>query len=963
MTQKSDNGRRIGGKSKIHLVPHTAIIALMLAGLSSAAPAFAQATPTPADAEATAEDTDNSQDIIVTGSNIRRNGYNERAPVQVFGEESSELNVATTINDFVGNLPANAGSQLSNVGTKNPNLIGASNFNLRNLGAGSTLVLINGRRAGKSPLADSLGNQFFDLNTLPTAVVSRVDIQTDGASAIYGSEAVAGVVNIVTKLGFEGVELNARTDFGISDSHGFDLAVGAKNDRGAFAIYGSYFKSQKTFNTDFDFLVERLIDRNGDGRVDTTANGDPLNSRFLSTSGAPDEYRNFSTGVATGTSVNDPDCVAAGGYVVTTNCLYDFAEQSGPISGERRYSGFAEFRYELGDDLLGSDGISLFGEVGLTQNEANRAAGPLTAPAGPTGGKYTIPANHPFNYFVASGTSIRWAPGCFDAVVGNEGGACVPVAVTTKDQIRPLGQSVSGRKAPVDSIFTNDSERYLLGLNADYGNWNIGLWAQRHSHRSSRSVPGNFVRSRLQAALNDFTLNPFGSAEATPTATSLKNPTITAGNDYAKLEAYGALTTIITKRNATQKTYDILISNSDLFTLPGGSAGIALGFQRRVETFRFDPDPNTDGAAPDPTIIGNTAVNSVFAETVLPLAKGLEVQAAIRFEDHGSVVGKTVDPKLAIRYDATPWLALRGSYGTSFQAPSSNQQGGIVNSGSVNYRTVGGTATCGGPELSSFIVAQVGQAVGTLKPQSAENINLGVVVQAGKFDASIDYWRYNYSNLIVNTQNAQAVLDNSCAGVANGLPPRPSDLITRAANGQPTKITLALENANRAVTDGVDVAMSYRADTGIGKLGARVALTYVNRFAFTTGVATSELAGTRNFLSGSFGSLPRWRGNLTGTFENGSHNMFTVLRYSSAYTNDDPVGLTTVPRIKKFITMDAQYSFSFEKLVGQDIKLTLGAKDIFDTDPPNVGDNRPGFDEQVHSPRGRVLYAGVGVKF
>lgn len=963
MANDPNNIIRIDRKRLLCIQSHAKIIASLAVTISLSGQALAQELASPENLQANVEAEESSQPIVVTGSNIRRSGYNERAPVQVFGEDSSELSVATTINDFVGNLPANAGSQLSNVGTKNPNLIGASNFNLRNLGAGSTLVLINGRRAGKSPLADPLGNQFFDLNTLPTAVVSRVDIQTDGASAIYGSEAVAGVVNIVTKLGFEGVEFNARTDFGISDSHGFDLAVGAKNDRGAFAVYGSYFKSQKTFNTDFDFIVDRLIDRNGDGLVDTTANGATLNSRFLSTSGAPDEYRNFSTGVPTGAAIVDPDCAAAGGYVVSPNCLYDFAEQSGPISGERRYSGFAEFRYELGENLLGSDGVSIFGEMGLTQNTANRAAGPLNAPAGPTGGKYTIPANHPFNYFVANGTGIRWAPGCFDAVAGNEGGTCTPVAVTTRDQMRPLGQSVSGRNAPVDSIFTNDSQRYLLGLNADYGDWNVSLWAQRHSHQSTRSVPGNFVRSRLQAALNDGTINPFGSAEATPNAVSLKNPTLTAGNDYDRLEAYGALTTVVTKRKATQKTYDILVSNGNLFALPGGSAGIAFGFQRRAETFRFDPDPNTDGAAPDPTIIGQTNVNSGFAEVVLPFIDGLELQAAIRYEDHGAVVGETVDPKIAVRYDATPWLALRGSYGTSFQAPSSNQQGGIVNSGSVNYRTAGGIATCGGNELSSFIVAQIGRPVGSLKPQSAENINLGMVVQTGKFDASLDYWRYNYSNLIVNTQNAQAVLDSTCAGVANGLPPTASDLVARQPNGQPTDIILALQNADRAVTDGIDLALSYQTDAGIGKVGARLALTYVNRFSFSTGATTTELAGNRNFLSGSFGSLPRWRGNLTGTIENGDHNAFAVVRYSSAYRNDDPVGGTSVPRIKEFITLDAQYSYSLETLIGQDAQLTLGVKDIFDTDPPSVGDNRPGFDEQVHSPRGRVMYVGVGLKF
>lgn len=924
-------------------------IAALLAGASAAS---AQETPS----------TD-LQEIVITGSNIKRNEYKDRAPVQVFGADSTELNIATTINDFVGNLPANTGSMLSNVGTKNPNLIGAANFNLRNLGAGSTLVLINGRRAGKSPLADPLGNQFFDLNTLPVSMIRRMDIQTDGASAIYGSEAVAGVVNIVTKLGFEGVELSAQSDFGVSDSLGFDLAVGAKGEKGAIAVYGSHYESDKTFNTDFDFLVNRLIDRNGDGKVDTTTNGEPVLSRFLSTSGAPDEYRRLANGVATGTAVIDPDCEAAKGYVVGTNCLYDFAEQSGPIAGEKRDIGFAEFRYDLGENVLGSDSLGVFGELGITRNTANRAAGPLNAPAGPFAGKYVIPANHPFNYFVLNGTGIRWAPGCFDSVVGNEGGACVPVAITTKDQLRPLGQSVSGRFAPEDSTFTNDADRYLLGLNAAFGNWNLDLWAQRHSQESVRAVPGNFVVSKLQAALNAGILNPFGSSEATPSAVSLKNPAIKAGNNYDQLKEYGALVSFIYTRKATQNTYDVLLSNGTLFELPGGSAGIALGFQRRNETFRFDPNPNTDDPTADPIIIGDTAVNSVFAEAVLPVSEKLEVQTAVRYEDHGSVVGETIDPKIAARFDATPWLALRGSYGTSFQAPSSNQQGGIVNSGAVNYRTVAGTATCGGAELSSFIVAQVGQPIGSLKPQSAKNLNFGFVVQADSFDTSLDYWRYDYTDLIVNTQNAQAVLDSSCAGVANGSPPKPSAFIERAANGQPTKIILALQNANKAVTDGFDLALNYRTDVGAAKLGARLTLTYVNTFEFTTGTVRSELAGKRNFLSGSFGSLPRLRGNLTGTFDRGAHSAFAVIRYSSAYTNDDPVVVATVPRIKEFVTVDAQYSYSLEELLDRDIRITLAAKNVFDKDPPDVGDNRPGFDEQVHTPRGRVVHAGVSVRF
>lgn len=917
----------------------------------------------------TAVDEPQGEEIIVTGSNIRRNALDQQSPVQVFAEGAPELAVAQTLTDFIANLPANAGSQLSNVGVRNPTLIGSANFNLRNLGAGSTLVLINGRRAGKSPLADPLGNQFFDLNTLPMGMIRRFDIQTDGASAIYGSEAVAGVVNVVTKLGFEGVEIDSRAEFSVNDTQVVNFAAGTTSDRGAFAVYASYYRGDMTFNTDFGFINDRLHDRNRDGLVDTTANGGPSNSLFLSTAGAPDEFRNFTNNVIGGTAVVDPDCAGAGGYVVGNQCLYDFAEQSSPIAGEERFSGFAEFRYDLGD-WLGSDGVTAYGEIGVTRNRATRAGGPQATANGATGGRYTIPANHPFNYFVANGTGIRFAPGCFDTVAGNEGGACVSVPITTQDGLRPLGQSFSGRRASENAVFTNDAQRFMAGLRFDYGDWSVDGWAQRYTHESTRTEPGNWIASRLQAALDSGILNPFGSAEATPDARSLRNPAITAGNDLDELAAAGVLYTELERRRASQTTADFLVSNGNLFDLPGGAVGIAVGYQFRTEDFRFDPDPilgNGLGSdrrpSPDPIIEGETRVHSVFAEVVLPVFDGFEVQAALRHEDHGDVVGATTDPKIAARYNVTDWLTVRGSYGTSFQAPTPNQQGGIVSSGSVIFKTTGGQAICGGPDLAAFTVAQVGRPVDRLRPQSAENINLGFVINGGGFDASVDYWRYNYSDLIVNTQSAQAVLDASCDGVRVGDAPRASDLIVRAPNGQPVLITLALQNANNAVTDGLDMQLGYSADTGIGRLGARISASYVNSFTFNAGGTTTELVGRRNFTSTSFGTLPRWRGNLTGTFANGAHSAFAVVRYIGDYANADPITRVAVPRIDEFVTLDLQYGFNLEDAIGVNATLNVGANNAFDKDPPFVGNNRPGFDEQAHSPRGRVLYVGIQAAF
>ena len=161
-------------------------IAAALGGISSHASA---------QSETLTQDIKSIERISVLGSNIRQIDTQSAAPVQYIGRDSIELSSIGSISDLVLNIPANAGSVVNPVSGAN---IGSSNFNIRNLGSGSTLVLINGRRAGKSPLSDNLGNQFYDLNQLPLSMVKSVDIQTDGASAIYGSEAVAGVVNIVT---------------------------------------------------------------------------------------------------------------------------------------------------------------------------------------------------------------------------------------------------------------------------------------------------------------------------------------------------------------------------------------------------------------------------------------------------------------------------------------------------------------------------------------------------------------------------------------------------------------------------------------------------------------------------------------------------------------------------------------------------------------------------------------------
>ena len=186
----------------------------------------------------------NVEEVVVTGSNIQRSGYTAISPVQVKNRDEMLAEGAKTITDFAINLPVNIGSEFQ---TESGDLIGTAQFNLRGLGLGSTLTLINGRRGGISTVADGGGNQFFDINQLPMSMIEKVEFLTDGASAVYGSQAVAGVANIITRKNFEGLEFTLegqRTDGPGIDQHQIGFAFGSSADGPTKVnIYGGYTKS------------------------------------------------------------------------------------------------------------------------------------------------------------------------------------------------------------------------------------------------------------------------------------------------------------------------------------------------------------------------------------------------------------------------------------------------------------------------------------------------------------------------------------------------------------------------------------------------------------------------------------------------------------------------------------------------------------------------------------------------
>ena len=265
--------------------------------------------------------------------------------------------------DVLASLTANTGSFLA---TQQNYLQGVAQFSLRGVGLSSTLTLINGRRAGVAPVSNDVGQSFFDINTLPVLLIERVEILRDGASATYGSQAVAGVANVVTRKGFTGQEITGGYREASNRAHDLGFAAGLEMPRGHVCLYGAWLKQNENFRTDFDWMISRAIDPDGDGDI--------VEGSFDSGRGSPGSFRRavanpngshspFQVGGIDTPRFPDPDCRAGGGYPSDSLCRMDFSDQRTMIAAEQRAQFFTEAEFVL------VGGLTLFSEIGYSFNE------------------------------------------------------------------------------------------------------------------------------------------------------------------------------------------------------------------------------------------------------------------------------------------------------------------------------------------------------------------------------------------------------------------------------------------------------------------------------------------------------------------------------------------------------------------------------------------------------------------
>ncbi|NQZ79454.1 MAG: TonB-dependent receptor [Colwellia sp.] len=900
--------------------------------------------------------------ISITGSNIRRNRDIETpSPIETVDMKDIESAGVGQMQDLIKMVPAMAGSDLA--GSREAQ--GTSQFSLRGLGVAGTLTLINGRRAGLSPISTSQGFFFTDINQYPTNMIQSVEVLKDGASATYGSDAVGGVVNIITRKNFEGLEIGGEyRDNEVNPAQNLNLALGHKLDKGHFSMFVNYYEQDGGARGEYDWLVKR-------------SKGDSFNAsenQYDSSTGAgryslatqnPDDPTRY---LRSSGEVADPYCgepSAATGITQTfvdgNNCRYIFLNQRALIGSESRLQAFAQFDYEISDDT------TVFAEMSFSSNEVNDIIGGAPLDVRTDDGGFYVPSDHPFNYFVDDGSGgIEWD----EAAVAADPSAAVDVIFRG----RPLTNNDGDYGEDIEKNFENS--RIVLGFDTFINDeWSLyGSYMYAHSLMTD-VLPRNYNGIKFREAIGSGRWNPFSIGWADPTATSVKDGVTTAGNDVygpyteSDLGQFASYRTFV--RESNQQAVELTLSGM-LFELDGLEVVGAFGVQYRSMEYTEIADSSQvflQGGYEDYVFSINGATQdtiAVYGEVIVPVTEDLEVQVALRYEDYGDGEGgDTTDPKVGIRWQATDMVQLRGSYGTSFQAPSVRNIAGAGGGGSFADPITqdvfnGGQGSSCDPDINDTFNITTTTLGGNLKPQTATNFNLGIVLTDDEaFTVSADYWNYDYEDLIGAGQSAASILADECSRGSY----TPDDRVTRDATGQATSIVNAFTNLGGVTADGVDITANYAFDQVFGgELVLNTSITYINSYDIDSGDGSPKFDGAnnRNTSFGQLGSVPDTRVNIGVDWHNEQHSVSFYVRHIGGY--DDRTPNNDYESIDSFTVFDSQYSFNTSGLIGEGTtSLSIGVNNLTDEEPPaidrNSSNGRRAFDSLVHDPRGRTIYA------
>ena len=807
--------------------------------------------------EAGTEEATELDRIVVTGSNIPRTQVETSSPVQVVTREQIDRTGKASIAEFLQTLTADgAGSIPRSFGTGFAG--GGAGISLRGLGASSTLVLLNGRRIAPYGLADDGQKVFTDLSVIPMDAVERVEVLKDGASAIYGSDAIAGVVNIILRRDFTGA--TGKISYGTSgDSDGnarkgsFTAGVGdlAEDDFNVFV-------SVDVSKTD-DIAIRDRRNRKwiGNGDLSPWGYDRSAGSQFFNLVGAITAggtvAGNSPVGSirdpATGLFQSLPGCAEFSSFTPDPGggCLWETQRFRSLTPSEEFGNLFARgtFRMSENFDLYIEGGYSkkknvFYNTPSGVSGSWGYPGGPVNASSGP--GATVLGALHPDNPL---GVDARLRYAAFD----------VGPRVTRND---------------------NEFRRFLIGAKGTWGEWDIDTAYLHSSTRLVNEREGFLRYSAVRTALTDPN-SPVGWWRI---------------GDDAGLNSQALYDFISPTIHADASTSLNMIdfkASRPLMDLKGGPMGLALGAEYRRQSAKLSPQTYTDIG--DIIGLGFSAYSGVqevavaYGEIAAPVTETLELSAALRFDKYkGGDTAST--PKVGVKWTPAEWIALRASYAEGFRAPNpaENGEGGLAGFSTVRdpVRCPGGTPAPGATQADCGVnLAIITTPNPDLEPEESKSYNIGLVLQpTSSTTMTFDAWRIKRSNEINQGDTEAALAAGRGVRGDNDLPGIPNS---------GTLLAVSVDYINSAYTqvEGYDFDINQRFDMGrYGKLGLDLQWSRLRSFERDDGTGVVQYAGTHGNcdVTNCIGT-PKDRINFGATWDVGSVSVSGIVNYIGSFRN------------------------------------------------------------------------------
>jgi len=846
--------------------------------------------------------------VEVTGSRIKRIDAETSSPVQVITRDQIDRSGARSVSELLSSVPA------SNTGSFNENAVasftpGAAGVSLRGLGAQATLILINGRRVAPFGFASGGQTTFVDVNSIPLEVVERVEILLDGASAIYGSDAIGGVVNVILRKDFTGAQIAAGLGISSrSDAASRDFSVTA--GKGSMASDGYNFFANLTHEGQNPVKAnQRDLTRSADFRRFglTDLRSSYAGNLYTATGAAGGAYIGSLAGC---TPLNEPGAATNG------RCIYQGTDHQDIVAKTSR-----DTLFMAGSATLGA-GFELFGDavVGRTKYEAES------------------PSYSSSTYFSTGTLPTAYIP--------------LPVGHPQNPTNSVVALRYRFADVPHTTEVQSDTQRAVFGIrNRDLSGWDLESGVL-YSHSKTKVITKGLLNDSV---LLDGVLDP---------NTGLANPSFIFGNPSANDPSLMSRLYPTLKDLGTTTTASLDVRGSrELFQLPAGAMQIALGAEFRHEKYTSIPDDLTASGALSvlgaSSAAGSRSISALYAELSVPIFKNLEASLAGRYDKY-SDFGSTTNPKVGLKWKVLPNLALRATYAEGFRAPAITETTQTPSRGF--YTGIRDPQLCPTPDPANancdLSLEAISGANPALQPERSKSMTAGLVFEPmDNLSIAFDLYKIKRRNEIASIDPDYLLAHESTY----------PGYVVRNPDGTIDHLNLVYTNLGSTEVWGYDVDVKSQFNLGeAGKLSVNASYDALPHYyvANVKDAPEVDYAGTwqqpkERWKLGLALDRGPWRGNVTFNYSGGFLRAFTPADLSCPY---DSTG-TNQPElcsVKHFYTMDFFLGYKGFK----NLDLTLSIKNV--TNQPAPLDERlvtryTAFNSQFSNQLGR--YFSIGAKY